>query len=176
MQRLLLSGILTAQKQQELIKVAHALDSMRLFQQVRQLHQAVFRYAVNVPPLSSITPSAPVRVFSVGYCMMGSVQVSRSAPDPTAGLHTLYHEMDPKNLKIEAAVGLPSETGWTGTAREIGTYCAITAFHKMMHFCSNSHYFNTEFMTKNPWIRKEWLIAMKGVVVSSAHAYLSNAN
>lgn len=84
--------------------------------------------------------------------------------------------MDPKNLKIEAAVGLPSETGWTGTAREIGTYCEIIAFHKMMHFCSNSNYFNTEFMTKNPWIRKEWLIAMKGVVVSSAHAYLSNAN
>jgi hypothetical protein len=63
--------------------------------------------------------------------------------------------MDPKNLQIEAAVGLPSETGWTGTAREIGTYCAIIAFHN-----------------KNPWIRKEWLIAMKGVVVSSADAYL----
>jgi hypothetical protein len=80
LQRLLLSGILTAQQQQELIEVAHALDPMRLFQQVEQLQQAVFRYAINVPPLISNTPSAPVRVFSVGYCMMGTVQFRGAHP------------------------------------------------------------------------------------------------
>jgi hypothetical protein len=67
---------------------------MRLFQQVEQLQQAVFRCAVSVPPLISNTPSAPVRVFSVEYCTMGSVQASRSAPDPAAGLHTLYREQE----------------------------------------------------------------------------------
>ena len=64
LQRLLLSGILPAQKQQELLEVAHALDPIGLFQQLKQLQQAVFRFAVSVPPLISNTPSAPARVFS----------------------------------------------------------------------------------------------------------------
>ena len=94
LQRLLLSGVLPAQKQQELTEAAQSLDPMRLFQQVEQLQQAVFRCAVSVAPLISNTPSAPVRVFSVEYCTMGSVQASRSAPDPAAGLHTLYREQE----------------------------------------------------------------------------------
>jgi len=40
--RLLLSGVLSAQQQQELTEVAQALDPIRLFQQVEQLQQAVF--------------------------------------------------------------------------------------------------------------------------------------
>jgi hypothetical protein len=46
LQRLLLSGVLPAQKQQELLEVAHALDPIRLFQQVEQLQQAIFRCTV----------------------------------------------------------------------------------------------------------------------------------
>jgi hypothetical protein len=45
LQRLLLSGILPASKQQELIAVAHALDPIGLFHQLKQLQQAVFRCA-----------------------------------------------------------------------------------------------------------------------------------
>jgi hypothetical protein len=60
LQRVFLSGVLPAQKQQELTEVAQALDPMCLFQQVEQLQQAVFRCAVSVPPLISNTPSAPV--------------------------------------------------------------------------------------------------------------------
>src|SRR5690242_8831950 len=52
----------------------------------------------------------------------------------------------------------------------------MISFHQMEHICSNSHYFHTEFMTKYPWIRQEWLIAMKGMIVSSTDAYLSDAN
>ena len=74
LQRLLLSGALPAQKQQELIEVAHVLDPIGLFQQLKQLQKAVFYCAVSVPPLISNTPSAPVRVFSVDSCTMGSVQ------------------------------------------------------------------------------------------------------
>jgi hypothetical protein len=59
LQRLLPSGVLPAQKQQELTEAARSLDPMRLFQQVEQLQQAVFRCAVSVPPLISNTPSAP---------------------------------------------------------------------------------------------------------------------
>ena len=50
LQRLLLSGALPAQKQQELLEVAHALDPIRLFQQLKQLQQAVFRRAIGCSP------------------------------------------------------------------------------------------------------------------------------
>src|SRR5229473_7503757 len=41
LQRLLLLGVLSTQKQQELSEVAQALDTIRLFQQLEQLQQAV---------------------------------------------------------------------------------------------------------------------------------------
>src|SRR5207253_6493300 len=50
LQRLFLSGVLPGQKQQELTEVAQALDPIRLFQQLEQLQQAVFRCAVNCSP------------------------------------------------------------------------------------------------------------------------------
>jgi hypothetical protein len=42
LQRLLPSGVLSVQKQQELIEVAQALDPLRLFQQLEQLQKASF--------------------------------------------------------------------------------------------------------------------------------------
>jgi hypothetical protein len=59
LQRLLLSGVLPAQKQQELLEVAHALDPMRLFQQVEQLPQAIFRCAVGCSPFQGLTIFGP---------------------------------------------------------------------------------------------------------------------
>ncbi len=50
LQRLLESGVLPAQKQQELTEVAQALDPIRLFHQLEQLQQAVFRCAVDYSP------------------------------------------------------------------------------------------------------------------------------
>jgi hypothetical protein len=94
LQRLLLSGVLPAQKQQELTEVAQALDPVRLFQQVEQLQQAIFRCAVGCSPLISPIPSANIRVFSVDYCTAGSVPAERSVPDTTAGLQTLYREQE----------------------------------------------------------------------------------
>src|SRR2546429_2695753 len=46
LQRLLLSGVLSAEMQQELLEVAHALDPIRLLHKLEQLQQAVFRCAV----------------------------------------------------------------------------------------------------------------------------------
>src|SRR5213082_113471 len=71
LQRLFLSGILSVQKQQELTEVAQALDPIRLFQQLEQLQQAVFRCAVSCSPVISPLPSANTRVFSVDDCTMG---------------------------------------------------------------------------------------------------------
>ena len=94
LQHLLLSGVLPAQKQQELIEVAHALDPIRLFQRLEQLQQAVFRCAVSYSPVVSNTPSAPIRVFSVEDCTAGTLPAEGSVPDPAAGLHTLYREQE----------------------------------------------------------------------------------
>jgi integrase-like protein len=94
LQRLLLSGILPAQKQQELKEVAEVLDPIGLLNQLKQLQRAVFRCAVGCSPFLSSLTSAPLRVFSVARCMTGSFVVEESIPDPTAGLHTLYHEQE----------------------------------------------------------------------------------
>jgi hypothetical protein len=94
LQRLLQSGVLPAQKQQELTKVTQALDPIRLLHQLEQLQQAVFRCAVScsavIPPL----PSASIRVFSVQECTAGALPAERRAPDLEAGLQTLYREQE----------------------------------------------------------------------------------
>ena len=59
LQRLLLSGILPTKKQQELLKVAHALDPIHLFQQLEQLQQAVFRCATRCSPFVPSPSPAP---------------------------------------------------------------------------------------------------------------------
>ena len=94
LQRLLQSGVLPAEMQQELLEVAHALDPIRLFEQLEQLQQAVFRCAVGCSPFLSSLPSTPLRVFSVGRCMTGTLPSPGSVPDTAAGLETLYHEQE----------------------------------------------------------------------------------
>ena len=94
LQRLLLSGALPTQKQQELTEVAQALDPMRLFQHVEGLQKAVFLCAASFSPCVSHPPSAPIRVFSVELCTTGNVPIERSVPRATAELHTLYREQE----------------------------------------------------------------------------------
>ncbi len=94
LQRLFLSGVLPTQKQQELLEVAHALDPIRLFQQLEQLQHAVFRCATSCAPFVPNAPPATLRVFSVDDCTAGPLQASGSAPDPAAVLHILYREQE----------------------------------------------------------------------------------
>ncbi len=94
LQRLLLSGVLPAEMQQELLEVAHALDPIRLLHQLEQLQQAVFRCAVGCPPFISSLPSASIHTFSVERCMTGALPVEGSDPDPAAGLETLCREQE----------------------------------------------------------------------------------
>jgi hypothetical protein len=94
LQRLLLSGVLPAEKQQELTEVAQVLDPIRLLLQLEQLQQAVFRCAVGCSPVISPLPSASIRVFSVDDCTVGKLPEERSVPDPTAGPQTLYREQE----------------------------------------------------------------------------------
>lgn len=58
LQRLLLSGVLSADKQQALQTMADALNPVRLFEQLKQLQQAVFQCAVSAAPFPS--PGVPL--------------------------------------------------------------------------------------------------------------------
>ncbi len=89
LQRLLLSGILPAEMQQELLEAANALDPIRLLHQLEQLQQAVFRCAVGCSPLLSFPLSDPLHVFSVEQCTAGKLPDEGSFPTPAAGLKRL---------------------------------------------------------------------------------------
>jgi hypothetical protein len=92
LQRLLLSGILPAQKQQELTKVAELLDPIYLLHQLKQLQQAVFRCAAGCPPFVSFPLADPLHVFSLEQCTAGKLPAEKSAPN--AGLETLFSEQE----------------------------------------------------------------------------------
>src|SRR6202165_3958402 len=108
LQRLFLSGVLPANKQQELTGVAQALDPIRLLRQLEQLQQAVFRCAVGCAPFVSSPLSDPLHVFSVAQCTAGSLPEVRNAPVPPAGLETLYREQERRKLIL----------GWRGTHKD----------------------------------------------------------
>jgi Integrase core domain len=94
LQRLLQSGVLSVQKQQELTEVAQALDPINLFQQLKQLQQAVFRCSAGCSPFVSFPLSDPLHVFSVEQCTAGKLPEEGNAPDPPAGFGTLYREQE----------------------------------------------------------------------------------
>jgi hypothetical protein len=94
LQRLLQSGVLTVEIQQELTEVVQALDPIRLLHQLEQLQQAVFRCAVGCAPVISPIPSAPIRVFSAQECSARALPAEGCAPDLEAGLETLYREQE----------------------------------------------------------------------------------
>ena len=94
LQRLLLSGILPAEMQQELTEVAEVLDPIGLLHQLKQLQQAVFRCAAGCSPFVSSPHADPLHVFSVEQCTAGKLPAERSAPVPNAWLEALCREQE----------------------------------------------------------------------------------
>jgi hypothetical protein len=94
LQRLLLSGILAAEKQQELTEVVKVLDPFDLFNQLKQLQQAVFRCAVSCSPIVSSPLADPLQVFSVEQCTAGKLPAERNPTAPSAGLEALCREQE----------------------------------------------------------------------------------
>ena len=71
-----------------------ALDPIRLWHQLKQLQQAVFRCAVGCSPFLSSPLSDPLHVFSVEQCTAGKLPDKGSFPNPAAGLESLYREQE----------------------------------------------------------------------------------
>jgi hypothetical protein len=83
LQRFLLTGILSGEKQDELNAMAQSLDPLCLFEQLEQLQKALFSCAVEGNPFVSNATSLPIRVFSVQQCTMEVGPVEGSSPDRT---------------------------------------------------------------------------------------------
>jgi len=94
LQRLLLSGILSVEKQHELNAVVQSLDPLRLLEQLVQLQRSLFRYTVEGNPFISHTLSLPIHAFSVEQCTTEVAPVEVSLPDSPAGLAALYQEQE----------------------------------------------------------------------------------
>jgi hypothetical protein len=92
--RLLLSGILSGEKQDELNAVAQSLDPLRLFEQLEQLQKALFLCAALGNPFVSHASTLPIRVFSVPQCTREVGPVQRDTPDSPAGLAALHQEQE----------------------------------------------------------------------------------
>jgi len=65
MQRLLASGIVSANKQHELLRITQALDPLRLLTQLEQLQKALWRHAITPETLSTHQASPSTLPFSV---------------------------------------------------------------------------------------------------------------
>jgi hypothetical protein len=94
LQRLLLSGILAEEMQQELSEVAEVLDPIDLINQLKQLQQAVFRCAAGCSPFVSSPQADPLHVFSLEQCTAGKLPTERNQTAPSAGLEALCREQE----------------------------------------------------------------------------------
>ncbi|HEX4204111.1 MAG TPA: tyrosine-type recombinase/integrase, partial [Ktedonobacteraceae bacterium] len=68
LQRVLLSGVLTSSRQQELRTIGKAFDPLRLFQQVEQLQQAIFRCEAGKSRISQPIPTPSLVPFDLAGC------------------------------------------------------------------------------------------------------------
>jgi hypothetical protein len=93
LQRLLQSGVLSAEKQQELTEVMQALDPVRLIEQIKHLQQAILRHAVTFSALVQRTPPALVEVFSVEHCTTRSLPALKPIPPPVTTPQTSGQEL-----------------------------------------------------------------------------------
>src|SRR6266496_2446884 len=81
MQRLLASGALPSNKQQELLAITGALDPLRLLQQLEHLQKALWRHAV-LPQAAASQASSSTLPFSVKECAEGKIPADGIAGTP----------------------------------------------------------------------------------------------
>lgn len=78
LQRLLLSQVLPASQEQELLRTAQVLDPLRLFHHLQVLQQALFDLRTSVPPDAEGTSPGAVLPFCVGRCI---AELGTAAPE-----------------------------------------------------------------------------------------------
>ena len=88
------------EKQQELTEVAEVLDPIGLFNQLKQLQQAVFRCAADCSPFVSSPLAVHLHVFSLEQCIAGKLPAERNPTAPSAGLEALCREQERRKLVL----------------------------------------------------------------------------
>jgi len=81
LQRLLASGVLSAKKQQELLRITQALDPLRLLHQLEHLQKALWQHAVTS---EAVRPASPLQ-FEIQQCTEEKVPVD-GLPGPPPSL------------------------------------------------------------------------------------------
>jgi site-specific recombinase XerD len=92
LQRLLLSGVLSASAQQKLNDIVQALDPLGLVEQLAHLQHAVVRGAVPSPPLGSSSMGPALLRFAVEECLSEPLATVEMEPDPAAMAVNPYPE------------------------------------------------------------------------------------
>jgi site-specific recombinase XerD len=87
LQRLMLSGVLSAESLCQLDKVVQGLDPLRLLQLLQMLQQALWRCAVNAAPLTHGAPAASILYFCVERCQQGTLLPKKRTPVPISERH-----------------------------------------------------------------------------------------
>ncbi|HEU5378326.1 MAG TPA: tyrosine-type recombinase/integrase [Ktedonobacteraceae bacterium] len=98
LQRLLLSGVLPASRQQKLSEIVQRLDPLALVEQVERLQHAVFRCAVPSPSFGSHSTAASLLRFSVEPSSSEPGPARSAESDPAAILSTAPPQMPERTL------------------------------------------------------------------------------
>jgi site-specific recombinase XerD len=106
--RLVLSGVLPAERQQLLCEVEQALDPLHLSQQLEDLQQAVWHASVTVSPQPHVAPAAPVLSFCIHDCLQGMDPAQEKIPAEAVVLQLVHAE----------AAGSPGVLDWPRTSKD----------------------------------------------------------
>jgi hypothetical protein len=141
LQRLLLSGVLPADRQQELSEVFQTLDPLSLLQHLEDLQHALWRCALTPSLLMPSAPSLSLLLFSIARCMPGPLTPQQRRPAAVSVFQRLQSEQ-------------PSEVGlldWPRTTRDPfeGEWEAILALVLTHHEHSLSDLFQ-ELQHRSP--------------------------
>jgi hypothetical protein len=102
LQRLLLSGILSTEKLQELTTSIDAINPVHLFDQIKQLQQAVFRCEMKTTPFTTPSANTAILRFSREHAHANLLQVSAEPiPDPAGMLQTLRAEQNDRQHLLD---------------------------------------------------------------------------
>ena len=90
--RLVLSGVLPAERQQQLCEVEQALDPLPLSQHLEDLQRAVWHGSVTVSPQPHIAPATSVLSFCIQDCLQGTRLAQEKIPAEAVVLQPVHAE------------------------------------------------------------------------------------
>lgn len=101
LQRLLLSNVLSAEVEQALQQGSQVLDPVHLFEQVKELQQALFVHAKTTVSDTEETAEVPLRQFDLEGCVTGSPETSVLFAEKSMGPHQQAEELSSRAALLD---------------------------------------------------------------------------